>query len=119
MKENPLLNTYNKMKNLPLDEKKKVFIDYCLKLIEMKEKSNLTEEKVGDLIADCLSYDDLSQAPEFEAIFGIVTTLGISRELSYRQKIGEWDAKTADQMKEEEWKELTGAVYSAQKATRK
>ncbi len=113
MKENPLENKYKEMEKLPLEEKKKAFIDFCLELIKLKEKGEITEEQVGVWITSCLSIKELSSLPEFEEIFDIAPTLELPREISYRQKIGEWDKKTADRIKEEEWKELVVAVRAA------
>jgi len=97
-------------------ERKKVFINFCMRLIELKEEGNLSAEAAAYEIMNALKFDDLSDCPECEAIFDVAGTTEIPRELSYAQPIDNWNAEMAQKIKEGEWEELVSAIYSARDA---
>lgn len=112
MKEE-LDNWWSQIKNTTGDEQRKLFVRYCLWLIELKEEGKLSEEEAAYKMVGAIQFDNLTNSPECDAIFDIAGTTEISRTNSYRQPIGKWDEKTADQIKQKEWGELVKAIESA------
>jgi len=96
-------------------DQKEIFLEYCQKLIDLKESGELTEENVGSDIVSAMLLPDLIENPEYEAIFDIASDMEISRESSFRQGIGNWDAKAADGIKRDEWEQFVAAVSFAGK----
>ncbi len=111
--EQELEHLWNQVQSAAGVEQKKLFVEYCIKLIELKDQGKLTEEQAAYKIVGGMRFDTLMDAPEIESIIDIATTTELPRITSYAQPIGEWDAKTADQIKQKEWKQLLAAVEYA------
>lgn len=109
--ENKEIETsWKQIKDTNGDERKQLFIKYCLRLIELKESDKLIAEDVGYKIVAAIFFDNLSEDPILESIFDIAAELEIPRETSYKQAMGHWDKKTADILKEREYQELKKVV---------
>jgi hypothetical protein len=113
--EKEISQLLDKLEKASNDEQKRLFVLYCLKLIECKEKGELREEEAAYKMVGAIQFDNLSDSPECEAIFDIAMTAEISRELSYAQPMEQWNEKTADKIKEKEWRELIITVQRAKK----
>jgi hypothetical protein len=111
----PLTSLLNQLKNATGQEQRTLFIHYCTQLIQLKEEGALTEEEAAYKIVSVIQYDNLTESPECDAIFDCALRAETPRTSSYAQPIGAWDSKTADQIKQKEWKELVDAVKRAQK----
>lgn len=114
--EEELENFLDQIKNTNGDEQIKLFINYCIRLIELKEKGVLSEEEAAYKMVGAMQFENLANSPECDAIFDIAGTTEISRATSYAQPMGQWDEKTANKVKQEEWKELVAAVENAKKS---
>ena len=112
MNENPLSSLYKEMKTLGFLKGKSLFLDYCLQLVSLREKGDLSEQEVGYWIVAGLLTEDLSS--EFEDIFDAAGDLEIPRESSFKQKTGEWNKDIADKIKDKEWKNLVQLLKDAQ-----
>jgi hypothetical protein len=77
------------------------------------EEGTLTEEEVGYHITGAIQFDTLTKSPICDDIFDISGTLELPRVTSYAQPIGNWDERTAGQIKQKEWRLLVQAVESA------
>lgn len=108
--KNPLSDIFDEMKSLSEKEVTKTFINYCFKLIELKNKNVLSEEEAAYWIVGCLFIDKISKIPEFENIFDIAGDVEIPRTSSYRLGIGNWNQKDADALKKKEWGMLVGEI---------
>ncbi len=62
---------WKQLKNTNSDERKQLFIKYCLKLIGLKESDKLIAEDVGYKIVAAIFSDDLSEDPILGSIFDI------------------------------------------------
>ena len=103
------------LKNATGEEQRKIFVSYCLLLVQLKEQGKLSEEEVAYKIIGAIQYDNLTESPECDGIFDCASITELPRTSSYTQPIGTWDSKTADRIKQDEWKELVDAIKRAQK----
>lgn len=113
--EEELEHFWNQIKNTTGNEQIKLFILYCVRLIELKENGVLSEEEVAYKMVSAIQFDNLTNSPECDAIFNIAGTTEIPRTTSYKQPIDQWDEKTANKIKQEEWRELVTTVENAKK----
>lgn len=103
------------IRNSDKDNFKKVFVDYCNRLIEEKELGNLSVEQVGYYVLYVFLPNRYKEVEDgLRIIFDIAGEMDIPRTMSYKQRIREWDEKVADKIKEEEWEHFTVAVKAAQ-----
>jgi hypothetical protein len=94
------------------EERKKTFIRYCNKLIECKEKGEMTEEEASYRIVGAIQFEDLNSCTEFDDIFDCASVCEIPRD-SLRENIADqWNQDVANKRKEEEWKNVVKAVFS-------
>lgn len=108
-------NLWNKIVNSNGTDRIKCFILYCEKLVEMKENGSLTEEQSAYKIVNAMRFDDICDIEICDEILDLAGTVEKPRTLSYCQPIGKWDARTADQIKQKEWKLLVEAIGRAGK----
>lgn len=108
--EHELELIYKKFKEVSIEQKKDLFISYCLKIIDYKNNNNLSIEEAAYKIVGILLPDSLNHIPEVEEIFDIAGDAEIPRETTYRQPMGEWNQKTADAIKEKEWSQLEKSI---------
>mgnify|MGYP000231595317 CR=1 FL=1 len=106
---------WNQLREATGDEQIHLFIEYCIGLIKLKEEGILTEEEVGYQITGAIQFDTLTKSPVCDAVFDISGTLELPRITSYAQPIGNWDERTADQIKQKEWRDLVRVVESAKR----
>ncbi len=111
--EKELNNWWNKIKDAQKEEQRRLFVSYCLRLIELKKEKKLTEEQAAYQMVGVILLNNLSDYPECDTILNIASTTELPRELSYAQPIGKWDSKTADEIKQKEWEELIIAIEKA------
>ncbi len=104
---------WDKIKTTIGDEQRNLFVRYCARLIQLKEEGKLTEEEAAYKMVGAIQFDNLTDSPECDAIFNIAGTTELPRTTSYKQLIGMWDAKAADQIKQKEWEELVVAIEKA------
>lgn len=115
MKEE-LEHWWNHINDATGDHQRKLFVHYCLRLVVLQEEGKLSEEQAAYKMVNALRFRNISDSPECDAILDIAGTVEIPRTTSYAQCIGSWDAKTADYIKREEWKELIIAIENAKTA---
>lgn len=108
--ENQIQALRNQLREASGDEQIQLFVEYCIRLIESKEEGVLSEEEVGYQITGAMLFSTLTKSPVCDAIFDISGTLEMPRITSYAQPMGKWDERTADQIKQKEWRELVRAV---------
>ncbi len=106
---------WNQIKDTNGREQKKLFVGYCLRLVQLKEEGRLSEEEAAYKMVSAIQFENLTNSSECDAIFDIAGTTEIPRIASYRQPMGKWDAKMADQIKQKEWHALTCAIDKAKK----
>jgi len=104
---------WNQIKTATGDEQIKLFIQYCSRLVELKEAGGLSEEEAAYKMVGALQFDTLANSPICNDILDIAGTVEIPRITSYSQPIGSWDERTADQIKRKEWRELVVAIENA------
>lgn len=105
---------WNQITEATGDEQRNLFVRYCSRLVELKEEGKLYEEEAAYKMVGGIQFDNLTNSPECDAIFDVAGTTELPRTTSYAQPIGKWDEKTADKIKQEEWKKLVTAVENAQ-----
>jgi len=91
-------------------ERKRFFLEYCKKLIVLVDSGALREEDAAYDIVRAIFIDGIMEDSELERIIDAATTTEIPRETSYAQAIGQWDQRTADSIKREEWNAVVLAV---------
>ena len=106
-------NLKEKLKKAAANEKGRLFVMLCLKLIEYKDTGKMREEEAAYEMVGAGMSSDINDLPECEAIFACAANTEIERELSYAQSMDHWDEKTANRIKEDEWAELVEAVRKA------
>ena len=111
--EKELDNWWNQIKSTAGDEQRNVFVKYCVRLVELKEEGKLNEEEAAYKMVGAIHIDNITDSPECDAIFDIAGITELPRTAPYAQKLGEWDGKIADQIKQKEWKELVMAIQRA------
>lgn len=112
------LSTYwDQIKSATGDNQKKLFIEYCQRLVKLKEKGELTEEEAADRMFDGIEFNNLTISPECESIFDIAGTTKVPRSTSYAQPIAGWNEKVANDVKQQEWRELVIAIEKANERT--
>lgn len=108
---------WQRLKTTTSDDFAQMYVEYCSKLIELKEKDEIREEEAAYQMVSVVSSDqftDLSKKyPECENIFDAAANTEIPREVSYTQPMGEWNQKTADDRKKEEWENLVNTIITA------
>lgn len=104
---------WNQIETATGDEQIKLFIQYCSRLVELKEVGELSEEEAAYKMMGALQFDTLAISPICNDIFDIAGTAELPRITSYAQPIGSWDGRTADQIKRKEWRELVVAIEHA------
>lgn len=106
-------NWLNQIKNATGNEQKELFVRYCITLIQLKEEGKLSEEEASYKMVNAIQSDNLTDSPECAAIFDMAGVTEFPRTTSYRQPIGKWNAKMADQIKHKEWEELVNVIKNA------
>lgn len=107
---------WNQIKEATGDEQRNLFVRYCSRLVELKEQGKLSEEEAAYKIVGAIQFDNLTDSPECDAIFDTAGTTELPRTSSYAQAMGKWDEKTADQIKQKEWRDLVVAIENAKNA---
>ncbi|MDR3558515.1 MAG: hypothetical protein P4L61_03215, partial [Candidatus Pacebacteria bacterium] len=102
MKDKEASELFDKIGKASGKEQERLVIQYCEKLIELKDSGKIREEEASYYIVAAL-LPVSSMTPEVAAIFDSAADAEIDREVSYGQPIGEWNQKTADKIKQEEW----------------
>jgi hypothetical protein len=110
--ENQIQTLWNQLRGATGNEQTQLFVKYCTRLIELKEEGTLTEEEAAYKMVGAIQFDNLADSPVCDAIFSIAGTVELPRTTSYAQSIGKWDERTADQIKQKEWRELVQVVES-------
>lgn len=105
-----LFDMWEQLKSSSGDSQRSIFFEYCNKIVTLKENGILSEEEAGYEIIRAIKFKDLSSSPLCEAVFGAAGVVEVPRVASYAQKIGEWDQKTADQIKAREWEALVALI---------
>lgn len=111
--ENELNTWWNQIKEATGEEQMHLFIQYCERLVQLKEEGTLTEEEASSKIIDAIHFDNLNDSPECAEIFDSAGDAEIPRTMSYAQPIDSWDEKTADKIKQKEWSALVFAIKNA------
>lgn len=104
---------WNQIETTSGDEQIKSFIQYCSRLVELKEAGELSEEEAAYKMMGALHFDTLANSPICNDIFDIAGTTELPRITSYTQPIGSWNEKTAEQIKRKEWRMLVVAIEKA------
>lgn len=107
----------NQIKKAPKEKQRKLFIDHCLKLIQLKEENKLTEEEVGYEIIEVIKTSNLVDFSDYDDIFEVAGRVEIPRISSFVQSIGKWNKGVADEIKQSEWKELIEAVEKSKRCS--
>lgn len=105
----------NKLKEASGDEQRKLYVELCSKLVELKETGEIREEEAAYEMVGSF-FKNLSESPECAAIFDAAADVEIPRETSNTQPMGRWDEKTANVLKERQWGKLVDALEKAKKS---
>ncbi len=105
--EKPLEVLESEVRNSNKSSFRKTFIEYCEELIKQKGRNNLSVEEVGYRVVSVFLPHRIDEVEEdLKRIFDIASEMEISRNMSYKQRIDEWDEKVADKLKNEEWSQF-------------
>lgn len=99
-----------KPKELTEKAQRRSFVKLCESLVASVEKGELREEEAAYKIVEAGLFDGW---PEGEAIFDAAADAKMPREMTYAQNMDHWDQKTADVLKQKEWKKVVDAVEKA------
>ena len=113
MKNKEASELWKKLEKSSGDEQKKIFISYCKKLIELKEKGEMREEDAAYGMVGAIRFDSLTSDPQLQVILDAAGDTELAREHSYDPAV-KWDQKTADALKGKQWKGLVQAVKLAE-----
>ncbi|HEY1041451.1 MAG TPA: hypothetical protein VGE63_01865 [Candidatus Paceibacterota bacterium] len=112
--EEELEKIWNHMHEAPEREQIKLFLEYCDKLVEYKDKGECSEEFVGYRVTGIgLQFDAISDSNIFEDLLSVASDMEWSRNISYKQDIDSWNAERAEDIKSEEWKMFLKALAEA------
>ncbi len=97
-----------------MNEQIATFFEECQKQIQLVELGDSVEEDAADrILRYILNHPELRGSSEIENIFAAATVTENGRETNYSQSEGSWNEKTADALKEEEWRNLVASVAAA------
>jgi hypothetical protein len=114
--ENPLPEALEAIEKSSGKDKIEKYIAYCEELISMKDQGLLREEQVGYWIVGAGLFTKVDMGSEtIERVFSAAADLEIPREMSVTQRMGSWDAKTADYLKRKEWEILLSAIEAVKR----
>ncbi len=96
----------------------KMFIDFCSRLVEYKEKGDINEEDAAYRMVGAIQFDNLAYSPECAPIFDIAGITELPRDIVLDWQVKELSGKTTDQIKQIQWKKLVIAIEQAKQKVR-
>ena len=104
----------NQLRETSGEKQRKLYVEYCARLVECVEKGEVSEEEAAYSMVE-FSPKNFDEWPEVLAIFDAAADAEMPREMSYTQNMDYWDQKTADVLKVREWKKVVDAVENAKR----
>jgi len=95
-------------------KQRKLFIEFCRTLIDLKEGGELTEEEASYRMVAGIYFENITQSPECDAILDAAGVTEIPRDTSYGASGGEWTEDIANKLKEKQWSAVVEAVERAE-----
>jgi len=114
MKNKEASELWKKLEKSSGDVQKKIFILYCKKLIELKDKGEIREEDAAHGMVGAIRFDVLTSDSQLQAILDVAGDTELAREHAYDPAV-KWDQKTADALKGKQWQRLVESVKLAEK----
>lgn len=99
-------------------QQKKMFIDFCSRLVGYKEKGDISEEDAAYRMVGAIQFENLSDSPECQLIFDIAGITELPRDIVLDWQVKELPGKSASEIKQIQWARLVDAIEMAKQQIR-